>query len=105
MTPYHRPDHTSPLPFADRHEAGVALAFRLAEYKGREDLVILALPRGGVPVAFEVARILEAPLDVFVVRKLGMPGDPEFAIGAIASGGVRILREDVIRAQQIPRAV
>jgi len=105
MTPSHRPDHTSPLPFADRHEAGVELASRLAEYKGREDLVILGLPRGGVPVAFEVARILEAPLDVFVVRKLGMPGDPEFAIGAIASGGVRILREDVIRAQQIPRAV
>ena len=105
MTPSHRPDHTSPLPFADRHEAGVELASRLAEYKGREDLVILGLPRGGVPVAFEVARVLEAPLDVFVVRKLGMPGDPEFAIGAIASGGVRILREDVIRAQQIPRAV
>ena len=94
----------SRLPFADRHEAGVELAARLGQYQGRHDLVVLALPRGGVPVAFEVARILDAPLDVFVVRKLGMPGDPEFAIGAIASGGVRVLREDAIRAHHIPTA-
>jgi predicted phosphoribosyltransferase len=103
-------DHSSPdgrrsrVPFADRHEAGIELADTLAQYQGVDDLVVLALPRGGVPVAFEVARILDAPLDVFVVRKLGMPGDPEFAIGAIASGGVRILREDVIRSHQIPGA-
>ena len=94
----------SQLPFADRREAGIELAAALAQYQGRDDLVVLALPRGGVPVAFEVARILEAPLDVFVVRKIGMPGDPEFAIGAIASGGVRVLSEDVIRGQQIPAA-
>jgi putative phosphoribosyl transferase len=97
-------DRTSLPPFADRHEAGIELASRLAQYRGSDPLVVVALPRGGVPVAFEVARILEAPLDVFVVRKLGMPADPEFAIGAIASGGIRVLSEDVIRAQQIPRA-
>ena len=95
---------SSALPFADRHDAGIELAARLQQYHGRHDLVVLALPRGGVPVGFEVARILDAPLDVFVVRKLGMPGDPEFAIGAIASGGVRVLREDAIRAHHIPSA-
>jgi predicted phosphoribosyltransferase len=102
-TPWHA-GRSSPPPFADRHEAGVELAARLPQYRGRDDVVVLALPRGGAPVAFEVARILETPLDVFVVRKLGMPGDPEFAIGAIASGGVRVLRDDVIRAHQIPAA-
>jgi predicted phosphoribosyltransferase len=91
-------------PFADRHDAGVELASRLGQYSGRDDLVVLALPRGGVPVAFEVASALNAPLDVFVVRKLGMPGHPEFAIGAIASGGVRVLSDDVVRWYHIPDA-
>ena len=84
-------------PFADRREAGRELAAKLQMYRGRDDIMVLALPRGGVPVAFEVAEALDAPLDVFVVRKLGMPGHPELAIGAIASGGVRVLSDDVIR--------
>jgi putative phosphoribosyl transferase len=91
--------------FANRHEAGVELASRLSHYRGRGDVIVLALPRGGVPVAFEVAEALEAPLDIFVVRKLGMPGHPEFAIGAIASGGVRVLSDDVIRWYGIPESV
>lgn len=70
-------------------------------YRGRNDLVVLALPRGGVPVAYEVARFLEAPLDVLIVRKLGAPGHREFAIGAIASGGIRVLDEDFIAANRI----
>jgi putative phosphoribosyl transferase len=90
--------------FADRHEAGVELAAHLRKYRGRNDLVVLALPRGGVPVAFEVAEALNAPLDVFVVRKIGMPGHSEFAIGAIASGGVRVLSEDVVRSFNIPQS-
>lgn len=84
-------------PFADRREAGRVLATRLSEYGGRADVIVLALPRGGVPVAFEVAQTLGAPLDVFVVRKLGLPGQEEFAMGALASGGVRILDEETIR--------
>jgi putative phosphoribosyl transferase len=84
-------------PFTDRREAGKELAAKLGAYRGRQDVVVLALPRGGVPVAFEVAEALDAPLDIFVVRKLGMPGHPEFAMGAIASGGVRVLSEDAIR--------
>ena len=84
-------------PFADRREAGRVLATRLSEYVGRSDVIVLALPRGGVPVAFEVAQALGAPLDVFVVRKLGLPGQEEFAMGALASGGVRILDEETIR--------
>ena len=84
-------------PFANRREAGRELAARLAAYRGRRDVVVLALPRGGVPVAFELAEALDAPLDIFVVRKLGMPGHPELAMGAIASGGVRVLSDDVIR--------
>ncbi|MEA3407639.1 MAG: phosphoribosyltransferase [Chloroflexota bacterium] len=84
-------------PFADRTSAGQQLARELLYYAGREDVVILGLPRGGVPVAFEVAKALKAPLDVFVVRKLGVPGNPELAMGAIASGGVRVLNEDVVR--------
>lgn len=83
--------------FADRAEAGKALAGLLSEYAGRHDVVVLALPRGGVPVGYEVAEALGAELDVFLVRKLGMPGHPEFAMGAIASGGVRVLSDDVIR--------
>ncbi|HEY6212369.1 MAG TPA: phosphoribosyltransferase [Vicinamibacterales bacterium] len=84
--------------FKNRHEAGIELAARLKKFRGRDDVVVLGLPRGGVPVAFEVAEALDAPLDIFIVRKLGMPGYPEFAIGAIASGGVQVLSDDVIRA-------
>ncbi len=91
-------------PFANRHEAGVELASRLRRYAGRSDVVVLGLPRGGVPVAAEVAEALDAPLDVFVVRKLGFPGQPEFAMGAIASGGVRVLSRDVIDWYRIPDA-
>jgi predicted phosphoribosyltransferase len=81
--------------FADRRAAGRALAPLLAHYRGDPSAIVLALPRGGVPVAFEVARALGAPLDVFVVRKLGLPGHEEFAMGAIASGGVRVDNPDV----------
>jgi erythromycin esterase-like protein/predicted phosphoribosyltransferase len=91
------------MPFADRADAGRQLARRLGAYAHRHDVVVLALPRGGVPVAFEVARELPAPLDVFVVRKLGVPGHPELAMGAIASGGVRVLSEDLIDELGIPR--
>jgi len=84
--------------FHDRADAGRALAQHLATYRGRADLTVLALPRGGVPVAFEVASALDAPLDVFVVRKLGTPGQRELAMGAIASGGVRVLNDDVVSA-------
>src|SRR5947199_7398932 len=83
--------------FRDRTEAGQVLAARLTAYSHRPDVLVLALPRGGVPVAFEVARALHAPLDVLVVRKLGVPGYEELAMGAIASGGVRVLDEDVVR--------
>ncbi|HUF28006.1 MAG TPA: phosphoribosyltransferase [Gemmatimonadaceae bacterium] len=83
--------------FQDRTEAGRVLADRLAHYAGRDDVVVLALPRGGVPVAFEVARRLGAPLDVFVVRKLGLPGHEEFAFGAIATGGVRVVSDEILR--------
>lgn len=81
--------------FADRRNAGLALARRLQQFANRNDVVVLALPRGGVPVAYEVARGLGAPMDVFVVRKLGLPGHPELAMGAIASGGVQVMNEDV----------
>jgi putative phosphoribosyl transferase len=92
------------LPYRNRQEAGKYLAERLATYRDRDDVVVLALPRGGVPVAYEVARALHAPLDVFIVRKIGMPGAEEFAIGAIASGGVRLLDEDVIARYGVSRA-
>ncbi len=82
--------------FRDRRDAGRQLADQLVAYASRRDVIVLALPRGGVPVAYEVARALGAPLDVFLVRKLGMPGHEEFAIGAIASGGVRILNEETL---------
>src|SRR3954462_4687166 len=91
--------------FADRREAGRELAHQLKSYRGRSDVVVLALPRGGVPVGFEIATALDAPLDVFVVRKLGMPGHPELAIGAIASGGVRVLNEDLVHWYQLPDRV
>src|SRR5438874_5808954 len=84
--------------FPNRTEAGRLLAGRLVKYAGRDDVIVLGLPRGGVPVAFEVAQRLGAPLDVFIVRKLGVPGFEELAAGAIASGGVRVLNEDVVRA-------
>ncbi len=89
-------------PFANRTEAGRLLAEKLVQYAGRDDVIVLGLPRGGVPVAYEVAKRLGAPLDVFIVRKLGVPGFEELAAGAIASGGVRVLNEDVMRA--IPHA-
>jgi len=91
-------------PYRDRREAGRALARDLEQYAGRDDVIVLALPRGGVPVAYEVARTLGAPLDVFLVRKLGVPGREELALGAIASGGVRLLNADVVRGLQIPPA-
>ena len=84
--------------FINRGEAGRLLADRLMEYANRADVLVLALPRGGVPVGYEVARRLNAPLDVFVVRKLGVPWQPELAMGAIASGNVRVLNDDVVRA-------
>jgi predicted phosphoribosyltransferase len=90
-------------PFRDRREAGRLLAAQLAEYANQPGVLVLALPRGGVPVGFEVARALGAPLDVFVVRKLGVPDHEEVAMGAIATGGVRILHEELIRALRIPR--
>jgi putative phosphoribosyl transferase len=92
-------------PFRDRREAGRLLAEELAGHSGRDDVIVLALPRGGVPVAYEVARALGAPLDVFLVRKLGVPGHEELALGAIASGGVRLLNENVVRGLRIPPEV
>lgn len=94
-----------PTAFRDRSEAGQLLTERLIAYAGRPDILVLALPRGGVPVAYEVARALGAPLDVFVVRKLGIPGHEELAMGAIASGGVRVLNDDVVQALHIPERV
>jgi predicted phosphoribosyltransferase len=88
--------------FTDRFDAGRQLAARLQRYAGRDDVVVLALPRGGVPVGYEVARALGAPLDVFMVRKLGAPGREEFAMGAIATGGVRVLNEEAVRGLGIP---
>ncbi len=88
-------------PYRDRAEAGRHLAEKLAGYADRPDVLVLALPRGGVPVAYEVARALHAPLDVFLVRKLGVPGHEELAMGAIASGGMRLLNESVVRALRI----
>jgi len=88
--------------FANRSEAGQLLAEKLEQYAGHDNVIVLGLPRGGVPVAYEVAKRLGAPLDVFIVRKLGVPGFEELAAGAIASGSVRVLNEDVIRA--IPNA-
>jgi putative phosphoribosyl transferase len=84
--------------FANRAEAGRFLAEKLEQYAGRDDVIVLGLPRGGVPVAYEVAQRLRALLDVFIVRKLGVPGFEELAAGAIASGGVRVLNDDVVRA-------
>src|SRR3989442_7125937 len=89
-------------PFRDRREGGAALAMKLGQYANRPDVIVLALPRGGVPVGHEVAASLGAPLDVFLVRKLGTPGHRELAMGAIASGGVRVLNDDVVAWYRIP---
>jgi putative phosphoribosyl transferase len=91
--------------FRDRREAGRSLAHDLQGYAGRTDVIILALPRGGVPVAYEIARALKAPLDVMIVRKLGVPGQEELALGAIASGGIRVLHDPVIRLIGLPDTV
>src|SRR5688572_14846668 len=91
--------------FANRREAGWRLASQLDQYIGRPDVIVLALPRGGVPVGFEVAKSLNVPLDVFVVRKLGVPGHEELAMGAIASGGTRVLNEDLIQMLRLRESV
>jgi len=91
--------------FFNRIEAGRLLAENLSSYANREDVIVLALPRGGVPVAAEVAKRLDVPLDVFVVRKLGLPGHPELAMGAIASGGMRVFNGEVVNALRIPDEV
>jgi putative phosphoribosyl transferase len=92
----------SPQVFHDRSEAGRLLAEKLAQYADRPDVLVLALPRGGVPVGYEVARALHVPMDVFIVRKLGVPGHEEFAMGAVATGGVRVLNDQVVSALGIP---
>ena len=97
------PDYQQP--YDDRRHAGVELGRHLTGRVGRrDDVLVLALPRGGVPVAYEVARALDAPLDVFLVRKLGLPGHPELAMGAIASGGVRVLNDEVVSWYGVPQA-
>jgi putative phosphoribosyl transferase len=93
------------IPFINRRQAGEKLALKLARYANRQDVLVLALPRGGVPVAYEVARALKAPLDVFIVRKLGVPGYEELAMGAIASGGVRVLNKDITSRINFPDSV
>ena len=90
--------------FQDRRDAGTFLAKKLLHYANDPALLVLALPRGGVPVAFEVAQALNAPLDVFVIRKLGVPGYEELAMGAIASGGVRVLNEEMVQRLNIPQS-
>jgi predicted phosphoribosyltransferase len=91
--------------FRDRQDAGIQLAARLLRYAGDPTVVVLGLPRGGVPVAYQVARRLDAPLDIFVVRKLGVPGHRELAMGAIATGGVRVLNPEVVTALRINEPV
>src|SRR5258708_36947092 len=91
-----------PIPFRDRAEAGRRLARKLAAYAGKPDVIVLALPRGGVPVGYEVPRAIGAPLDVFGVGKLGVPGHEELAMGASATGNVQVLNDDVVRALRIP---
>ncbi len=95
----------NPRRFRDRREAGRLLAGKLTAYANRPDVLVLALPRGGVPVAHQVARALQAPLDVFLVRKLGVPGHEELAMGALATDGVRVLNQEVVRALHIPESV
>jgi len=97
-----RSDAQRPGPrYADRQSAGYALAGALQQFAGRDDVVVLGLPRGGVPVAHEVAKALAVPMDVFVVRKIGMPGHEEFAVGAIASGGTQVMDDELIRRNQL----
>jgi predicted phosphoribosyltransferase len=91
--------------FRNRADAGRQLAVRLSGYAGQDGALVLGLPRGGVPVAFEVAQKIHAPLDVLIVRKLGVPGHEELAMGAIATGGIRVLNEDVVRSLQIPERI
>ncbi len=91
--------------YHDRAQAGRVLASMLTPYANRRDVLVLALPRGGVPVAYEVAKALHVPLDVFLVRKLGVPGHEELAMGAIAMGGVRVINEDVVRTLYMPPQV
>jgi predicted phosphoribosyltransferase len=95
----------TPRVYRDRTEAGRVLAERLGAYADRPEVIVLALPRGGVPVGYEVARALHAPLDVFIVRKLGVPGHEELAMGAVATGGVRVLNDQVVRSLGIPDSV
>jgi putative phosphoribosyl transferase len=91
-------------PFSSRFEAGQLLASKLSDYQNHPEVLILALPRGGVPVAYEIAKELNLPLDVFLVRKLGVPGEDELAMGAIGSGGVRVLNRDVLRERRVSEA-
>jgi putative phosphoribosyl transferase len=91
--------------YRDRFEAGQRLATKLMAYADRQDVLVLGLPRGGVPVAYEVAKVLHAPLDVFIVRKLGVPGREELAMGAIATGGIRVINESVVRMLHIPEHI
>jgi len=91
--------------FQDRYDAGQKLAARLEHYAGDPNVILLALPRGGIPVAYEVARTLHVPMDVFIVRKLGLPGHPELAMGAIASGGVRVINQELVEHLGIPESM
>ncbi len=91
--------------YRDRVDAGKQLAKRLTDFAGRDDVLVLALPRGGVPVAYEVAKALQVPMDIFLVRKLGVPGHEELAMGAISTGGVRVLNDDIVSYLRIPRDV
>src|SRR5437762_11894235 len=91
--------------FEDRFHAGRELASKLGEFRDRDDTVVLALPRGGVPVGYEVAKAIHAPFDVFVVRKLGVPGQEELAMGALASGGIIVLNDDIVQSLRIPADV
>src|SRR5437879_5871698 len=88
--------------FRDRSEAGRFLAVRLEAYRNRPDTIVLALPRGGVPVGYDIARVLNLPVDICLVRKLGVPGQEELAMGAIATGGIRILNDDIVRYMNLP---
>src|SRR5579872_6870109 len=103
--PSPRPGYNVRMLFEDRRDAGRFLAERLKAYADQPDLLVLALPRGGVPVASEIASRLRAPLDVFVVRKLGVPQFKELAMGAIATGGVRVINQEVVDSLGIPAAV
>src|ERR671936_208315 len=101
----HADPEGAPMYFRDRFDAGRQLATRLDHYAHRADVLVLALPRGGLPVAYEVARALDAPMDVFLVRKLGLPGHEELAMGAVASGGLRVLNRDVVDVLLVPERV